>query len=104
LPLVLLVQLASEISTCKFSAIRNPPLNGRCGVHPCLANAYHKIAMARVVREFGPTQAIEREQAHLVRGDHGYAAVRASSNTRSRNALASMTPELARSMMRVAIT
>ncbi len=44
-------------------------------VHPCLGNIEHEIAMARVVREFGPTEAIERECAHFVRRGHDYAAI-----------------------------
>src|SRR5882724_11848489 len=60
-----LIQLVAKVFALEPGTIRAAPLNGRRGVHPCLGNTEHDIAMARVVGEFGPTQAIEREEAHL---------------------------------------
>ena len=96
--------LAAHVRARLHAVIRHAPLDGGSRVHPSLRDTEHEIAMARILRELGPTQAIECEQPHLFRGDHGYTAVRASSSTRSRSTAASITPLLARSMMRVAMT
>jgi hypothetical protein len=65
-----LIQLAPKVRARGHVAIGNVSIDGRRRSHPRLGNTEHEIAVAWVVRQFGPTQTVQREHAHFVWSDH----------------------------------